>query len=72
MTDVSKPPSLSEAARAEKKYVSAPLWLLGPPPTGVVCCRCDEVISDLIAVNVPGLFARGWSHRTCLPRWLLP
>lgn len=53
-------------------HVSAALYLLGPPPHDAICCRCDEPIADPTAVNVPGLRARGWSHRTCLPDWLLP
>lgn len=53
------------------KHVSTPLYLIGPPPAGAVCCRCDMPIADTTAVNVPGLRARGWSHRACLPDWLL-
>ena len=52
-------------------HAVTPLYLIGPPPRGFVCCRCDEPIDDATAVNVPGLRARGWSHRACLPDWLL-
>ncbi len=72
MTDPREGPDARVKAEARSKYVSAPLYLVGPPPAAVICCKCDEPITDATAVNVPGLRARGWSHRTCLPDWLLP
>ena len=71
MTDPTDPPDGAEAP-TRRNHVSAALYLVGPPPHDVVCCRCDEPITDATAVNVPGLRARGWSHRSCLPDWLLP
>lgn len=62
---------LTPGRKASGAHVSAPLYLVAAPPTGAVCCRCDELIKERLAVNVPGLRARGWSHRTCLPDWLL-
>lgn len=53
-------------------HVAASVYVIARPPAGAVCCRCDEPIDEAVAVNVPGLRARGWSHRTCLPDWLLP
>ena len=70
MTDDREGEDDGAQAEVRSKHVSAPLYLLAPPPAGVICCRCDEPIADEIAVNVPGLRARGWSHRACLPDWL--
>ena len=71
MTDPREGSDDGVPAEARGKHVSAPLYLIGLPPAGVVCCRCDVLIADATAVNVPGLRARGWSHRACLPDWLL-
>lgn len=72
MSDNNEGPPAGPGVEVRSKAVSAALYLLGAPPAAAVCCRCDEPIADPTAVNVPGLRARGWSHRTCLPDWLLP
>lgn len=66
-----EPGRLPRTGSATRTSITAPLYLLAPPPQEAVCCRCDDKIADPIAVNVPGLTARGWSHRACLPAWLL-
>ena len=60
-----------DAQMPPRSCVLAPLYLVCTPPVGAVCCRCDELLDASIAVNVPGLTKRGWSHRSCLPDWLL-